>query len=703
MNCRKLLRSFLLTICLLVAAASCVPAFAATEDSLRTALSTANDSDRPTLLRELSLLVILHDSAEAYQLLDEAQEHAHQLSNHEELCKIYVTYGLHAMHHGANKVAEPWMRKARDYQQQHQLTDPVLLCTLYGNIGQYLERIGELDSAITVGRKGLEIAKAHGLRKREAKFYLDLGIRNEHAGQLTVALGLADSVRLIAESLKDTSLLASAYVHMGNVSGQSGNTQQALEHFTQAVVFLKVSGSSNAKFAGVYNNMSISYTDLERYDMATTYVLKTIAMDSADNFVPGLVGDYINLGNIYLRTKKFVKAEAATLRALDMAIANGMTQDAALAWSNLAFVYLRQGKYDEGHRAAAKAAEANNNASLIRSKEIASVRYQLSEAEGDYRNAFSNLLEFKALYDSLFSKETQEAHDGLAAELETEKKQQKIERLEADRVLRDARLAKSQTERYLLLGGLAVTILLLLAGGFLLLQRTRANRLLRSKNAEISAQAATLAEQRIQIEATLAEREILLKEVHHRVKNNLQVISSLLDLQSNTLRDPAALRALQNGQNRILSMALIHKNLYQSDNVAEVRVDEYAKHLVAELATSMQQQDKPVHVDLQIPELSLNIDSALPIGLMLNELVTNSFKYAFEAEPNPKISISLSRQPDNTLKLVYSDNGCGLPEGFQMSQSTSLGLRLIKILTRQLKGTMEIHPPATFEMVLSKV
>jgi two-component sensor histidine kinase len=187
---------------------------------------------------------------------------------------------------------------------------------------------------------------------------------------------------------------------------------------------------------------------------------------------------------------------------------------------------------------------------------------------------------------------------------------------------------------------------------------------------------------------TLTENELLLKVIHHRVKNNLQIVSSLLNLQTNQSEDEAALSAMADGQNRVQAMALIHQGLYQTENLDKIHFQEYAQKLLEQLASLYPNSNK-VQREVLASDVRLDIDTAVPLGLILNELITNTFKYAFEDIENGSLQIALNQKGNNEYALTVSDNGKGLPENFNLKKARSIGLKLIKGLSKQLYGSFD--------------
>lgn len=186
----------------------------------------------------------------------------------------------------------------------------------------------------------------------------------------------------------------------------------------------------------------------------------------------------------------------------------------------------------------------------------------------------------------------------------------------------------------------------------------------------------------------LLEKDVLMKEIHHRVKNNLQVISGLFELQSKTLKDETAREALQEGRNRVRSIALIHQNLYQFENLSAVDLKKFVHDLSRQVQSIFQIQSQ-VTLNIQVPDLHLDIDSAVPLGLILNELLSNSFKYAFASAKMGEINLKILPVAAGKYQLQYSDNGPGLPADFPIAKSNTLGLQLIQDLSRQIGGKVQ--------------
>ena len=193
-----------------------------------------------------------------------------------------------------------------------------------------------------------------------------------------------------------------------------------------------------------------------------------------------------------------------------------------------------------------------------------------------------------------------------------------------------------------------------------------------------------------QLKSSLHEKEALLKEIHHRVKNNLQIISSLLNLQATQSENKAVHKALQEGQSRVRSMALIHEILYRSDDLARIDFGAYIQELTTQLCQTYNVYTGQVVVDVQMDEVFLTMETALPCGLILNELVSNALKHAFADGRSGQITICLLAKNNHQYNLNISDNGIGFPPHLNYRQTTTLGLQLVNTLIDQLEGNLEV-------------
>lgn len=231
-----------------------------------------------------------------------------------------------------------------------------------------------------------------------------------------------------------------------------------------------------------------------------------------------------------------------------------------------------------------------------------------------------------------------------------------------------------------------------------------ARRELQLSNAQLRAEMDERSKAEELVRKSLREKEVLLKEIHHRVKNNLQIIQSMLNLQLPQIKDEKAIAQFKESQNRVFSMALIHEKLYQSESLSKIDFPEYIRSLTNHLFISYGAAARAIRPKISVQDISLDIDTTIPCALIINELVSNSLKHAFPAsrcsDERGEISIDMHRER-NMFLLTVSDNGVGLPDGFEIGHSDSLGLKLVNVLVKQLSGTIRIGTGGGAAFVIS--
>jgi two-component sensor histidine kinase len=192
--------------------------------------------------------------------------------------------------------------------------------------------------------------------------------------------------------------------------------------------------------------------------------------------------------------------------------------------------------------------------------------------------------------------------------------------------------------------------------------------------------------------SSLHEKELILRELHHRVKNNMQIISSLLSLQAKSLKDERDLEIFKSSQSRVKSMALIHEKLYDSPDFSHINLEDYIQSLVQELYDTYNIRAEKIHLKINIQDIKLNMETSIPLGLLINEIVSNSLKYAFPDNKNfenPKLVIELKKEKNDYI-LMIMDNGIGIHDNFDLEKSESLGMQLINNLTDQIDGELKL-------------
>lgn len=306
---------------------------------------------------------------------------------------------------------------------------------------------------------------------------------------------------------------------------------------------------------------------------------------------------------------------------------------------------------------------------------LRALQVKILYARGQFASADSLFDDYQYSKDSLRTAQ----YIGQGMEMSENYKLEKFERQIKEQNLE---LANTNYQRYGLIAGIVVLLTILGILYFHFREKDKLAHRVALKNTEISVQNEILKHANLQ-------NELLLREIHHRVKNNLQIINSLLSLQSRKTNQPEVVEMMQESTSRIHSIALVHNKLYEQQSINRLNVQDYIEQLGAHLLRIYNVGKKAIRFDVDAHDVSLDIDTAIPIGLILTELITNSLKHAFSERNEGEIQVRMTHEGGSDYELVFSDNGVGIPEAKRKQTSETLGFRLINSLTRQLAGVIE--------------
>jgi two-component sensor histidine kinase len=367
------------------------------------------------------------------------------------------------------------------------------------------------------------------------------------------------------------------------------------------------------------------------------------------------------------------------------------------AYYTIGRFYVERSKFALAGRYLRKALATRSFApSLSRQRDIHWMLGRVDSAAGDYRNAIFHFEQRRILNDSIFNVTKSKQIEELKIMYATEEKDSDIEH--KDQIIkilsnqaqlqrtafRDERIARNA----IFFAALLLAALLALSYNRYRLKQGN-NIRLQAQQQEINAANASLRILLAEKDGLIGEKEWLLKEVHHRVKNNLQIMISLLNTQSKFLHSEEAIAAIRESRHRMQSMSLVHQKLYQAENSTLVKMQTYVQELVSYLEGSFKPVN-PIHFELRIAPIELDISQAIPVGLILNEAVTNAIKYAFQESQGGIIVISMHRGEGDDIELAIKDNGKGLPEDFDFLSSNTMGMRLMRGLARQIEARLTL-------------
>jgi two-component sensor histidine kinase len=325
-----------------------------------------------------------------------------------------------------------------------------------------------------------------------------------------------------------------------------------------------------------------------------------------------------------------------------------------------------------------------NDFTVSKIADIQLLLFKLDSAAGNYQIAIKHFQQYKTLTDSIFNEKKSRQIEQLQVEYKTEKKDQEIKLLTKKDQLQQANLRQASIIRNWITASAVLLILLLIVGfnRYRFKQRT---------NKKLEAQQEVINQKNNSLQHLVNEKEWLIKEIHHRVKNNFHIVMGLLGTQSGYLKNEDAIAAIKESQQRIHAMSLIHLKLYQSENLSSIYMPGYIYELVDSLKESFD-RNVSIQFHLQVDRINMELSHAIPIGLILNEAITNGFKYAFPNKKEGNIYISFTHnRDDNRIALTVMDDGTGLPADFNINSQSSMGLNLMKGLSEDIDGSFSMQ------------
>lgn len=543
---------------------------------------------------------------------------------------------------------------------------------VYTSMGNAYYITGNFAMAINCFKESLLLAKQMNKKSSLAISYGNIGIMESEQGNYPEGLKNQLLSLAIIESLPDKPNVDATYNNIGNIYDAMDNFQEALNYHLKALKLREENGDKDG-IADSHSNMGNAYAGLGNYNEAlkNDYIALKLWTELGDEV--GMATSYVNLGLRFASQKKYDEALKNYFECIKHAEPIGETSNHANACTEIGIIYTYQKKYKEAQMYLDKAlALAKEMESLEHIYTTYQAMSSLDSAMGNYKDALMHYKLTMAYHDSLFNQENAKKAVQLQMQYDFNKKEAdaKAEQEKKDAVAAiDAK--RQRIIRNSTFAGLGFVML------FSLVVYRQRNKIYREKKRS---------------DQLVVDKEMLIKEIHHRVKNNLEVISSLLELQSAGMDDGKAKAAVAEGQSRVQSIALIHHKLYRNDDVTSVEFKGFVSDLYKQVESVFKKPGTEVEFKLDAAETKINIDAAVPLGLILNELLTNTFKYGVDGNKKNVISIELSpRDNADNYVLVFKDNGPGIPVGYNLENSTSLGMRVIQLLTKQLGGQLKFY------------
>ncbi|KIQ22420.1 hypothetical protein RT99_09615 [Flavobacterium sp. MEB061] len=591
----------------------------------------------------------------------------------------------------------------------------------YRELTNYYSLDSEIGERIKVVEKAYQAFKKGGSKQQIADILLYYGGHYFFMGDFKAALQKFNEAKIIYETIGDT--------RNQNLYSHLAETYSKLGLYTEAVKFGLISieiGEQNKDVYYMtedYTNLALTYYKMENYELALKYHQKSFdgSLKLYSEFLPFYNASYIIKDLLKLGRRKEAK------QFLDTKVKNLKVTDARdLIWLQICYitVYDDLGWYKLADKYCNKLIELqkenktllpvisnleiNNNIVnhlfktknyqlaaeyLDRNKKLgASIKdinmiinshmmaFKLDSASGNYISAIANLKKYQKAKDSIFNDVKFYQISDLEIKYETAKKDKNIQLLTNESELQKVKIKNDKVVK--LIAGLVLILVLIITA---LIFRSYKNK--KESNKQLQISKSRIEKKNKILQNVVKEKEWLLKEVHHRVKNNLQVVMSLLNTQSVYLKEESAVNAIKDSQNRINSMSLIHQRLYQSEGLSCIKMPEYIKELISYLKDSYN-ANYSFAVDVEYIEM--HVAQAIPIGLILNEAITNAIKYAFPDEKKGKITITLKHFQDDSFLLEIADNGVGIEGEIDIEKYDSFGMKLMEGLSKDLNGKFSI-------------
>lgn len=525
--------------------------------------------------------------------------------------------------------------------------------------GAVLLRMEKLDSAFAV----LEDAKDKVMEEDLAFLNTQLGYVFERKGELDKAADFAlESLRL-GEKLDDKKAIALAYSDLSNIFWKQSKFEKGLEYGLKSIDIFEKRGIKDLNYDFTLYVVGNNYLELGNYEKALAYYDQAIRIGEQYGFYNNLSDVYISLTDLNAYLKQFEAAESAGAYAVKYAELLENNFMIMRSWLSIGKLQNLQGKSREAIQSLQKCIEVatqdfGDEYYLNQAYEALGVAFAATD---DYEKAYEAFIEYDKLKDSIFTAEADQRISLLQTEFDVALKESTIK-------LQETELKQQGTRQTIIL--IIASFLLLFV--LVLYKNYRDNK---EKNALLEKQN--------------KEKEFLLKEIHHRVKNNLEIVSSLLALQSAQLSDTNAVNVMQESQNRVQSMSMIHQKLYQGTNLSTIEMKDYFNNLGTHVLDSFGMEDQ-VSLTYKMPALELDVDTAIPLGLIVNELLTNALKYAFPGKRKGEVKLALIQKDEEHLYLEVSDNGIGQSTNGKVSED-GFGMQLVSLLCQQLQGEMKLQ------------
>ncbi|GEM_PF-1490524 len=535
--------------------------------------------------------------------------------------------------------------------------------TVYAYCYLSSELVGlENDKANFYAKKGLEVAEKINNPSMQAWATHVLGESYDYLGKADSSLIYFEKSIALKRKLKDKDGEGASNIGIGMLYFYQKDLGKAEHYFNQALS-LYTQVNNEKRMGAALNNLGAVYRNQHQYEKAIKTYNQAYDLKLKTNDSVGMVNALANLGTAYQYLKQYDKAEKYLMQSHDILKKTKAKNNQIMNFAALAQLKMEQGKYAESKmfldQGIAVGKDLDQPHEMM---ELYQVYTVLDSLSGDYQSAFQHLRLQNDFQKKITQAKSKKEMEKLELIYQTQEKEKEL-------ALRQTIIQNRNKTIWMIAGISALLLIALLRLFWLRSKLHKSNR---------------------QLNDLVKEKENLVKEIHHRVKNNLQVISSLLNMHVRKVRDPQSKKIFDDGISRIQAMSLIHQNIYAHSNLQQIKPREYVEKLVQQLFVTYQIPDKAIKIQTSIDDIDLDIEKLMSIGLILNEILSNAFKYAFNGSRSGVIDILLHQPKPNEIEMMVKDNGSGISIEMIDEPGDSLGMRLIQAFSEKLKATLSI-------------
>ena len=539
---------------------------------------------------------------------------------------------------------------------------------------------GDYVKAVESYLKSLKIKEAINDQKGIASVYNNLGSIHDNKGNSSKALSYYLKSLKIRETLDDKKGLSISLNNVGQIYYNQGDIDKALFYFQKSYNVNSNARNGYAK-AAILNNIGTIYHKKNNIPLALKYFKESMEIKEEIGDKKGIIISLNSIGGVYRDQKEYEQALEFFHKSLILSKELNNKEGLSISLNNFGNVYYLKGKFTKAKSFSQESMEiAVNSKKPILIRDAAITLSKINKKESNWKEALKMHELYLIMRDSVSNTESEKDVIRQKATYDLEVKEQEIVLLSSQNEVQKLKIKENRVLMIFFSIALGLALILVFLAVKSYRDKQKINILLQKQS---------------------QEKSTMLKEIHHRVKNNLQMVNSLLRLQASEVDDKVVVEMFKEARQRVLSMAKLHEKMYGSDDLLYIDIHDHFKSLIDDLVKSYS-LNKNIKLDITVKEVKMGISTLIPLGLMINEFITNSLKYAFVDRNKGKLFVHIKYLENKYYEMIIGDDGVGLKEAMNPS---GLGSKLIKIFVKQLEGSIERldQTGTVFKIILKKI